>query len=177
MIVIVVEGVSDEGIIDGICDKLFVKRKILLMRGNNPKKAVRLINSIRMRMDFDKIIMLKDLHNYREEFIRNVFENIKNAIYDIAFYGIIVKKEIEAWLLADENIISKYAKCDVKIKIGNPEVIDYPAKFLDDIFRRCGKRYIKSYELGKKLAQLLDLEKAKRKCRSLNEFLNALRDC
>lgn len=66
--IIVVEGITDKGIIQGIAEKLRVrpKPKILLMSGNRPEKVVRCINSELTSGKYSKVIILKDQHRYPE---------------------------------------------------------------------------------------------------------------
>lgn len=58
-VLVVVEGESDRGVVSAIAGKLGVAVRIIKMRGNRLDKAVRLI---RQYSDYDKAIVLKDLH-------------------------------------------------------------------------------------------------------------------
>ncbi|HDJ89622.1 MAG TPA: hypothetical protein ENG40_02895 [Thermoprotei archaeon] len=101
MIAIIVEGVSDRGFIEGIADRLKITCRVRLMRGNRPNKAVRLIKSVSVLRDINKIIFLKDLHVQDENKIRDKIRGIMEEIGEInKVYRIVVKKSIESWVLA-----------------------------------------------------------------------------
>lgn len=78
-------------------------------------------------------------------------------------YTIVVRKAIEAWILAGMGI-------------PNAEDIDDPDKYLDNILRREGKIYVKSFSAARKLVDEMNLQQATQNSRSLSQFIKALRD-
>jgi len=173
---ILVEGISDKHFLKELAEKLKTNIKIQIMRGNRPNKAIRLVKSILKTQPYNKVIILKDLHRYTEEKVKKQIRKIENAIEKLGFTakGIIVKKAMEAWLLADPEAISKIVKH--KVNVGNPEEIENPATYLDEIMKKCGKRYIKGSEQIYKLAKHINIENATHRSRSLKKFLKTLKD-
>ena len=168
---VLVEGESDEGFIKGLAERLSLKIKILRMRGNRPDKAVRLIKAVLESQSFSKAIILKDQHGYPEELIQEkllqIGEEISKTIKTdkkCCIHGIIVKKAIEAWILAG-------------LGVNNPENIDDPDEYLNEILRRRGRGfYIKNREKAKRLAMEIDLNQAIKHSNQLREFIDFLRD-
>ncbi len=64
---IVVEGITDKGVVQKITEKLNVKAEILLMRGNRPSKASRLVNAKLVVKNYSKVMVLKDQHEHPED--------------------------------------------------------------------------------------------------------------
>jgi len=168
---VLVEGESDEGFIKGLAERLSLRIKILKMRGNRPNKAVRLIKAVLESQSFSKAIILKDQHSYPEELIQEKLLQIREEISKtiktdrkVFVHGIIVKKAIEAWILAG-------------LGVNNPENIDDPDKYLDEILRRRRRGiYIKSCEKAKHLAMEIDLYQAMKHSNQLKEFIDFLHD-
>ncbi|RLE91391.1 MAG: hypothetical protein DRN04_12900 [Thermoprotei archaeon] len=118
---IFVEEPIDRGVVSAILEKLNLRKtiKIRLMRGNRLELLPKYVNAYKC-----KIIVLKDLHTLNEKYLLSKFNRIKNMIEQSSrkhVYLIIVKKAIEAWLLADIESITSHYKCNIKVHIGNPE--------------------------------------------------------
>jgi len=160
---ILVEGPSDKGAIQKITEKLNAKAKILLMEGNRPKKAIRLIRAELARKAYSKIIILKDLHKSTEKTIKEKISKIIKNINHKNIHGVIVKRSIESWLLAGMGI-------------KNPENILDPEEHLDNILRRKGKIYIKSPITTKKLANNINLQQAIQNSKTLKQFTEIIKD-
>ena len=168
---VLVEGESDEGFVQGLAKRLGLEIKILKMRGNRPDKAVRLIKAVLESQSFSKAIILKDQHSYPEELIQEKLLQIREEISKTiktdkkcCIHGIIVKKAIEAWILAG-------------LGVNNPENIDDPDEYLNEILRRRGRGvYIKNREKAKRLAMEIDLNQAIKHSNQLREFIDFLRD-
>ena len=160
---IVVEGISDKGVVQEIAHRLGIRIEVLVMRGNNPNKASRIVKAKLVVKSYDKIIVLKDLHRYSEHTLQNLLNEILSKIDHPHKYAIIVRKAIEAWILAGMGVI-------------NAETIDDPAMYLDQIMKRRAKNYVKSLTLAKILAESIDLNKAMSNASSLRQFIEALQD-
>jgi len=160
---IIVEGSVDKAIVQKIARKLGVKVKTLLMRGNDPDKAIRLINAKLSTEDYSKVIVLKDQHQDPEDKVRECLNNIVSSVQYPRTYPIIVKKAIEAWILASMGIT-------------NSENIDDPATYLDQIMKRKGKRYIKSPENVGELVENMNLQQAMKYSHTLRQFIEVLKD-
>ena len=160
---IIVEGPSDKGFIEGITEKVGIKCKVKLMRGNRPEKAARIAKSY--FRDTGKAIILKDLHRASRD-VTSLINRFKNIIIQLKNEGIesqliIVKRSIESWILAG-------------LCVRNAEEIPDPEEKLKELMQRKGKRYIKSVETLRKLAKETDVEKAIEKSESFKKFIEAL---
>ncbi len=160
---VLVEGITDKGVIDAIGEKLGIQVKTLLMRGNNPSKAIRIIKARLVEKEYDKVIILKDLHKLPENKVMEHLNKIAKNVQELKVQGIIVRKAIESWILAGMGV-------------NNPEEIDDPAETLNTYMMRRGKRYIKSYKAAKELVMEINLEKAAKTAKSLNSFIETLKD-
>lgn len=180
MLIIAVEGPSDRGVVKALLDRLNMHADIILMRGNRPRKIASKIvakahSLVSRGLGIDKIIVLKDLHNYEEELVMNHLETIKQRVQQIGRYnGIIVRYAIESWILADISCLKK--TLGISTRQIDPESIRNPDKYLDALFMRKNKRYIKSEKLIYRLANNIDLNIATRNSNSLRRFIQALRD-
>ena len=84
----------------------------------------------------------------------------------------IIVNEIEAWLLADEQVLSEILHYKVK-EINKPEQILYAKEELKDIFRKAGKMYLT--KVANKLHQKLIINIVQKKCPSFTAFCKLLR--
>ena len=160
---IIVEGLTDKGFIEGIAEKLQKPCKVHPMRGNKPEKVRRILASDR---EFEKAIILKDLHRGEQQTTKLIDEikreikklkNLQNRIHTI-----IVKRSVESWILAG-------------LCVNNPEETPNPEEELKRLMQKRGKCFIKSLEVYKRLAKEgIDLNKALTKSASFKEFLDAL---
>ena len=160
---ILVEGQSDKGVVQKITEKLNVKAKILLMRGNKPKKAIRLIKAELTRKAYSKIIILKDLHKYSQKVIKENLSSIIKNINHKNIRGIAIKRSIESWLLAGMGI-------------KNAENILNPESYLSNLLRKQGKQYIKSLRTAKTLTSNINLKQAIQNSKTLKQFTEIIKD-
>ena len=135
------------------------------MGENRLNKAVRLIKSVSVSRDINKIIFLKDFRVQDENKIRDKIRGIMEEIGEInKVYPIVVKKSIESWVLA-----GLYNKRDA-------EKIADPIRELNTLLMREGRYYIKSYNFSRRLAEMIDLNKAMRNSHSFRKFINLLKN-
>lgn len=180
MIIIAVEGKSDKGVIEALLYRLEKKAKILVMRGNRPTKIVRIIKAkivgcINEGIRIEKIIVLKDIHKYKESTVRRHLETIEQHIRGIAkFYGIIIRYAIESWILADVGCLRK--TLGIFTRQIDPESVEEPDKYLDNLLMKKNRRYIKSRRQLYEIAKNIDIEVAIKNSKSLQEFIQALKD-
>ena len=160
---VIVEGLSDIGVVEGIAEKIKCAVKCRRMRGNRPDKAGRIIKAEATGGKYEKAVVLKDVHRRSEKHLNTTFQEIRHAVGDmINVVCIPVKRAAEAWILA--------GKC-----VRNAEEIIDPAEYLDRMMRKDGKRYIKSRSLARKLTSEIDLEKAVKYSPTLRAFYESLR--
>jgi len=160
---IIVEGLIDEGFIEGIAEKLQKPCKVHPMRGNKPEKVRRILASVR---EFEKAIILKDLHRGEKQ-TTHLINEIKSEIKKLQnlqskIHTIIVKRSVESWILAG-------------LCINNPENIEDPKDELKKLMQKMGRYFIKSLEVYKRLAKEVDLEKAVKKSETFKSFIEILR--
>jgi len=112
------------------------------------------------------VMLLKDSEHHEPSETRRRFEEA--GLEDRAKLCIVVKA-VESWLLADEKALEDYLKTEVN-GVHNPEEVPDPAEFLEDIFRKAGKSYLKGGRDPEELARRLHLEKIREKCPSFRKF-------
>lgn len=174
MIGFIVEGRSDEKVVEEICRKLQVQPKIKQMRkAINPRKA-KAFADLLLDLSCEKVIILKDSHcstptkieiNLRDRLIE---ESLRDKI-DREVRICIVVHAIESWLLADEEAIGDYLRSKVK-GIHNPENECKPEDVLDEIFKKNNREYLKGGEAPREIAKRLSLENVIKKCPSFIKF-------
>jgi len=143
------------------------------MRGNRPNKII----GIAKNLDFKKILVLKDKHIYDDNSINSILRNIiseieKKSLIDI----ILIQYAIESWFLSDINAINQVFNVRINKNISNPESIQNPDKELNNILEKFGKKYIKSYEIGKKIMETANFNEIANKCKSFEKFLIKLKN-
>jgi len=156
------------------------RTRIRPMRGNRVEKLAGFIIAYFSR--YDRFVVLKDLESYEESNIRQRFqEAVRRARTRLGLVGldvrlIIVRRAVEAWLLADPDAIEMATNCRlserVRRRLGQPERIYKPKDVLVHILRRCGKGY--HSRLAAKIAEHVNLDIARKKAPSLDEFLKAI---
>ena len=174
MIGFIVEGPSDEKVVEEICQKLQILPKVKKMRkAMNPRK-VKAFADFLLDQNCEKVIILQDSHcsdpakmegNLRKRLIE---ESLRDKI-DRAVKICIVVHAIESWLLADEEAVGDYLRSKVR-GINNPENECKPDKVLDDIFKKNGKDYLKGGEAPREIAKRLSLESVIKRCPSFIKF-------
>ncbi len=168
-----VEGSSDEKVVQEINRKLAIKAEIRLMRGYNLSKAKRYARLL-LSQGCKKIIILKDSHSSDPSEVRKEVEDERGLDkFDKDVKVCIVVHAIESWLLADEAAIGDYLGIEVG-KVHAPEDICDPAKSLEDIFKKAGSEYYKNGKDPAEVAKRLSLKKVQDKCLSFNEFRKLL---
>ncbi len=174
MIGFIVEGRSDEKVVEEISKKLRVFPKIKKMgKTISPRKAKAFAEFL-LDMDCEKVIILKDSHCSNptkiEENLRNRLEeeSLRDKINGNVKICIVVHA-IESWLLADEEAIGDYLGAKIK-GIPNPENACKPEEVLDEMFKKNGMEYLKGGEDPREIAKRLRLENVITKCPSFIKF-------
>jgi len=161
---VVAEGESDEGFVKGLAKKLGVEVKVLKTRGNRPDKAIRTVKAALAAQDYSKVVVLKDQHESSEEAVRKKLQIIIAGVQHKHVYAVIVKRAVEAWILAGMGI-------------HGAESIEKPDDYLDTVLKQRGRgSYIKSFEKTRQLAEEIDLQVAQKLSPTLREFIDRLRD-
>lgn len=143
------------------------------MRGNDVKK----LSSFIKHRYADNYIVCKDLHRYPRDSILSIFNRTMNNIpeYDRDnIHLVIVSHALEAWYLADINAINSVFGVNIRREIQNPEGIEDPADYLDDLLKKHGKRYRKNPTKAKEMMAQADLPLIRSKCPTFNELMTIL---
>jgi hypothetical protein len=147
LIVVIVEGPSDKGFIEGLCGRLGAKCLVLIMRGNRLDKARRLL---KIYEDHPRILV-KDLKGSPRALAKTARE-----LGEAGARVVVAVKELEAWILAG-------------LCYSNAEEIQDPSWEL-----RRAKGVLKSERAYREIAMSLDLERAKANSSSFRELLEQL---
>jgi hypothetical protein len=163
-ILVIVEGTTDIGFIEGITERLQVTCRVHLMRGNRPEKASRIL--VALQGEFERAIVLKDLHREgrnRVALIHKLTDKAKQLEKQgLRLHIITIKWSIESWILAG-------------LSVNNPEEILDPEEELKRLMKMKGEQFIKSRELYRKLArEIVDIKKAMIKSESFRNFIKIL---
>jgi len=171
---IVVEGATDKAAVETICRRLRIRCEVRFAKrpgGNEPKAINSLIRREFLPMGADKVIVLKD-----EKASPGVLETIRRIVREtqdlIETELIVIKPEMEAWLLADPEAVERVLGHRPRIR--NPEECENPVDELDRTAMRCGRRYMKSWRLVRRIVEEMDLKRARERCSSLDLFLRKL---
>jgi len=161
---IIVEGLTDKGFIEGVAEKLQIACKIHVMRGNRPEKVSRLLRTL--AGEFNKAIILKDLHRAGVDesiLINKLLSKVRQLESQKMQTRVFpVKRSIEAWILAG-------------LSLNNPEEILNSEEELKKLMQRRNKQCIKSPELYKQLAkEEVGIEKAAAKSKTFKDFIEFL---
>ena len=162
---IIVEGPTDEAFVEVMAERLRVACETYIARGNKPEKVTRLLRA--SAGAFSKAIILKDLH--RGDLDRSLISKVAKVVSQLEglkAYVVQVKRSIESWILAG-----------LSADIDNPEDLPDPEEELRRLMRKEGKYYVKSPEVYKRLAQEVDVERARAKSKTFEDFLKHLKDC
>ena len=173
---LVVEDYHAEALVE-ICRKISVNPEIRRQRGRiNLKKASRYVKQLIYDYDCEKVIILADANCNPEgekERLNGVYPLLPEELRGRVHISLAVH-ELESWLLADEDAVSKILRRDVKA-IANPEEIHDAKGYLDELFKKAGKIYLTS--LAKAIASSADLDKITAKSASFEDFRDKVGDC
>jgi len=169
MIGFIVEGITDKAAVKALCERLRIQSTTRMMKGNRPRKVEGLIEKELLKIGVDRVIIVKDLRSSQKilgemsRLVRRISNLIRTDL-------IIIRPAIEAWFLSDPTAIEEVL--GHRSEVRNPEECEDPAEELDRVARRCGKRYIKSARLVRRIIERMNLNRAKRRCSSLDLFIN-----
>jgi len=152
---LVVEDKHTEAIKE-ISKKLGVKPIIRRQRGRiSVKKASAFAKEL--LVNCEKVIILGDADCNEEgerERLQRIYEHLPEGLRERVYICIVVP-ELESWLLADENAISRVLGKNVK-PVENPEKIHNAKEYLEGLFEKGGK---KQHLLAEEIAKHMDVEK------------------
>ena len=161
-----------------ICRKISVNPEVRRQRGKIDVRKAPIYAKELYLNGCKKVIILADancnLEGERERLV-GVYNSLSKELRGSVHICIAVH-ELESWLLADEDALSKFLGRDIKVKaIANPEEIHNAKKYLGEIFQKAGKKYLPS--MAKEIASLADVDKIIEKIPSFVDFRNKALDC
>ena len=175
---LVVEDKHTEAIKE-ISKKLGVKPIIRRQRGRiNVRKASAFAKEL--LVNCEKVIILGDADCNEEgerKRLQEIYKSLPEGLRESVHICIIVH-ELESWLLADENAISKVIGKNVK-PVENPESIHDAKEYLEELLlEEAGKKYSTKYlpKLKKEIAKHVNVEKLREKCASFADFEGMVRN-
>ena len=169
---LVVEDKYPEAI-EEISKKLGVKPIIRRQRGRISVKKASAFAKELLR-SCEKVIILGDAdcdERRERERLQRIYEHLPEGLRRSVHICIIVH-ELESWLLADENAISRVLGKNVK-PVKNPESIHDAKEYLEGLFEKGGK---KQHLLAEEIAKHVNVEKLKEKCASFADFERRVRN-
>lgn len=169
-----VEGPSDQGVFDGLNNRLPQNIIAKPVNGNRPKK---ISGFFKHRRGYNKYIMCKDLHTFPQEKINQFYNEAKNKLdrHDKPlFEQLTIKYAIEAWFLCDINALNITFNCNITQKVNDPEVIENPDIYLTTLLRKQGRNYFKGREVSRIIIENMDLTKLANKSTSYKKFIQII---
>jgi len=170
---LVVEDKYPEAIKE-ISKKLGVKPIIRRQRGRISEKKASAFAEELLR-SCEKVIILGDADCNEEgerKRLQRIYEHLPEGLRRRVHICIIVH-ELESWLLADENAISRVLGKNVK-PVENPERIHDAKEYLEELLEEAGKKYLT--KLKREIAKHVNVEKLKGKCASFADFERVVRN-
>jgi len=170
---LVVEDKHTEAIKE-ISKKLGIKPIIRRQRGRiSVKKASAFANEL--LRSCEKVIILGDADCNEEgerERLQRIYGLLPEGLRERVHICIVVH-ELESWLLADENAISKRLGKNVRA-VPNPESIHDAKEYLEELFEEVGEKYLTKF--GGEIAKHVNVEKLREKCASFADFERKVRN-
>jgi len=173
---LVVEDEHTEAIKE-IGKKLGIKPIIRRQRGRiNVRKASAFAKEL--LRSCEKVLILGDAdcdERKERERLQRIYEHLPEGLRGRVHICIIVH-ELESWLLADENAISKRLGKNVRA-VPNPESIHDAKEYLEELFEEfeeAGEKYLTKF--GGEIAKYVDVEKLGEKCASFADFERMVRN-
>ncbi|UYZ39640.1 MAG: DUF4276 family protein [Candidatus Methanospirare jalkutatii] len=170
---LVVEDKYPEAIKE-ISKKLGVKPIIRRQRGKISVKEASAFAK-ELLVNCEKVIILGDADCNEEgerERLQRIYGLLPEGLRERVHICIVVH-ELESWLLADENAISKRLGKNVRA-VPNPESIHDAKEYLEELFEEAGEKYLTKF--GGEIAKHVNVEKLKEKCASFADFERKVRN-
>ena len=185
---IVVEGYYDEVVLGEIIKKILAREIIIISRRCNEKDRLIKVFSEHLESfrygnqgsNVDKAIVIRDAHGRDpEELKESMKSKILNRRYPFEVKFLIIIHELEAWLLADEEAISRVTRS----RSGKPAVpVNKPLESIIDPKETLGKvlsdaKVPYTPAVAQEIARESNLDKIKYRCPAFGEFCQAVIDC
>lgn len=177
---LVVEGHYDEVALSELMQKCVSIRMHMVGRPCGPKGDLMkrfpgFLEEFRYRSDINKALVIRDCGNKDPgELLNQMRSKIANRSYPFPVKLLVIVKELEAWLLADENAISTVTGRTVS-PARNPERLTDPKERLKNILSDAGTSY--TAEVARKIAAVANIDTIESRCPNFKPFREAVLDC
>ncbi len=185
---LVVEGTYDEAVLKELVRKSVAGDIEVLARPCGPKGSLMntfpgLLEEFRRAKQgehVDKAIVIRDANGKDPgELIQEMQGKISNRNYLFPVRLVVIFRELETWLLADDEAISKvtseYSGRTVPRVNESLEDILTPKERLRSLLAKAGVPY--TDEVARKIALATDIEKIRYRCPGFMKFQEAVLDC
>lgn len=177
---IVVEGIYDEQIIVALVNRIYSQRHHCLCRPAGDK--IKLLKNFPKNLEefrhkkVNKALVIRDAHL---KSVNDLCDRMKTKIrgrnYPFAVKFYVVKEEIESWLLADEEAISKVIETRVSRINEDLESMPRPKEKLKQIISQAKKVY--TLEVAREIAAEARLNIIEYRCPTFRKFKQSVLDC
>lgn len=177
---IVVEGVYDEQVIAALVEKIFPQNCRCLCRptGGKPnlmKKFPGFLEEFRFNA-VDKALVVRDADRKLVDQLRDrMEERVRGRSYPFALKFCVIKEEMETWLLADEQAISKVVGENIPRVSEDLENIKKPKEKLTQILSRPKVNY--TPEVARKIAAEAEPDTIEYRCPGFRVFRQSVLEC
>lgn len=181
---LVVEGKYDEAVLHELIQKCVSGEvKIIGRQCGSGEKLLQMFPTllgdfqgiVKAGTTIDKALVIRDTDNKDpSELEKTMHAKIANRTYPFSVKPLVVVRELEAWLLADENAISGVMGKRVT-KVQNPEGLPDPKERLKRVLSKARKPY--TSEIARQIAANAKIETIESRCPSFKKFREAVIDC
>lgn len=179
---IVVEGVYDESALKELIIKCLGEDIEVISRICGSKELTKFpafLESFKYEKggsNVDKAIVIRDAHGKNpEDLKKKMKDKISSRNYPFEVKFMVIVQELEAWLLADEEAISKVTQKPMARIKEDLESINDPKEKLKEILSQSKISYTPS--VARNIAKESNLDKIQSRCSTFREFYKAVRDC
>lgn len=135
---------------------------------------------VRQGTHVDKALVIRDANgNDPNELISRMQDKISNRQYPFPVKCVVIVRELETWLLADDEAISRVtsqlSSRTVPRVNESLEVIFSPKEKLESILAEANVAY--TAEVARKIAVAIDIERLTYRCPGFGRFQEAVIDC
>jgi hypothetical protein len=175
---ILVEGYKDKSVIEALVGKIYPQNNCICFPYGGKQKLMEnfpgYLESFRYN-DVNKAIITRDKDSQcAKKLVDRINAKQKERSYPFPIKFCLIKEEIEAWLLADENAISQIVGERVTRINENLEDIKHPKEKLQQILSESNANF--TAETLRKIVEAADLEKIEYRCPSFRRFRDSIMD-
>ena len=184
-VALLVEGPSDVKTMPILVKRILGERVRIIsrnMRGRggvlNRRKVEAVINEVlRRNPDLSKVIVCVDSECTSLDETEDRAQEVRKAVASevrCPVHYVVVGHALEGWLLADVEAVRKYLKGVVPIT-PSATLDCKPKEVMRGLFRKAGRNFLSDRD-GPKMAEMMDLDRASKRNKSLATFREILKD-